>query len=415
MAIPYYSMDITAKEALLVLSKFFSFRMFDGPAVKLYPELLKQEINVGYVCPTPSGRTAFYFLMKELFKPGDEVILSVFSFPLFAKILMDNGIKPVFVDVKDNALINEDLIEAKITPRTKGILITHLFGNACAMGKITAICDKHNLYLLEDCAHAFGSTYKGKMLGSFGKAAIFSTSPMKVPTTLGGGFFATNDEALYEKAAQALNDSPENSYGLAKMFKLVTFSMIYYLNSFPWIFSILTSRLFQYLNVNNPGKLRQLFYSDANFAKTFNPFERIKFSNLQAFLGLSQIARNPFMIEQRRVWAEFYDVKLKDQAFACPIAEAKECRNNYLYYIVNVSGDVDKLLDKCIRRGLFLMREAGWYCPQYAFAKTLEGQYPVGASLYPRLVRLPDSSLLNKDQIQRTLDTLFACFQPSDF
>lgn len=411
MAIPYYSMDINRKELGLILGKLVTGRTFHSPQTDQYAKGLKQAIGAQCIVPTPSGRTAFYFLLDQLFKSGDEILLSAFSFPLFAKMMIDKGLHPVFVDVKPNGLINEDLIEQKITKKTRGLLLTHLFGNASDMDRIVSICKKYNLYLLEDCAHSFGSTYKNKMLGTFGKAAVFSTSPMKVPTTLGGGLLVTDDKELSDKFCGQLESSSEYQYKSDKMFKLLSYSMVYYLNSYPALFSVLTSRVFQYLNVKNPGKLRQIFYSDANFSKPFNPYERIKFTGLQASIGVSQIGRYQDMIARRRKFADIYNKHFAGSHDIKPVVETKDCHNNFLYYIIDVNCNVDQLIDQAIRKGLFLMREDGWYCPKYSFAKDQQSSCPNGAALFPRLVRLPNSSLLKEKQINEAADILMELVQ----
>ncbi len=409
MAIPYYSMDLNGREWGLIFKSLFTFSAFNGPAISEYEQLMAKRLGVKHVLSFPSGRTGFFYLISALLKEGDEVIVSIFTFPLFVRLLHEKKVKPVFVDVRQDGLIDPDLIEPKINPKTKAVLVTHLFGKVCLMQKIVDVCRKYNLYLFEDCAHAFDSTFQGKPAGSFGKAAIFSTSPMKVPTTLGGGAVATNDSELYTQMKSALASCKDYHYNFSKLFKLFTFTMIYYLNSYPWIFSILSSRLFQYLKAKNPGKLRKLFYSELVSKKMFDPFERMRFSSMQARVGMSQINRHQSMINKRSSYVELYKEQFKNNRRISILKEPQGSFSNELYCIAVYEGDADKFLDNSMEEGIFLMREEVWYCPSYDFAKDYPASCPVGEKLKSKLIRLPNSSLLNKSVIDFVGETLNKC------
>ncbi|MFC1510388.1 DegT/DnrJ/EryC1/StrS family aminotransferase [Candidatus Omnitrophota bacterium] len=403
MSIPYYSMDLNAHEWRAIVKTIFSCAAFDGPFIKAYEERVKSDVGIKHMLPFPSGRTGFHYLIDALFVPGDEIICSVCSFPFFIRLLHEKGIKPVFVDIEEEfCLINPDLIEGKITSKTKGILVTHLFGNPCEMDKITEISKRNNLSLIEDCAHAYGTKYKGKPVGVFGQAAVFSTSPMKVPTTLGGGFVVTDDDALYSSLFKALYSSEGYKFNFKKLFQCFTFSLVYYLNSFPTIFSMLASRVFKKMRLKNPGELRKLFYSELVATKLFDPFERLRFSNLQARVGLSQLERFDQMTQVRRRYAQIYESAFKGCQGISMIKEKPDCFNNYLYDIAVIERDQDQFVDRAIERGLFLMDENCWYCNKYDFSKAYVQKCPVGEEKQYLLIRLPNSSLLSEKAILQT-------------
>ncbi|MFO7570149.1 MAG: DegT/DnrJ/EryC1/StrS family aminotransferase [Smithellaceae bacterium] len=116
--------------------------------------------------------------------PGDEVITTPFTFIATAEVVATLGAKPVFVDIRpDTFNIDPDKIVAAITPRTKAIIPVHLFGHPADMDPIMAIARQHGLKVIEDCAQAFGATYRGQAVGSFGDAGCFSFFPSK---NLGG-------------------------------------------------------------------------------------------------------------------------------------------------------------------------------------------------------------------------------------
>ena len=133
-------------------------------------------------------------------KKGDEVITTPLSFVASIGAIVHVGAVPVFVDVKEDLNINEDLIQAAITKKTKAIMPVHWTGKICEMDKIIKIAKKNKLYVIEDAAQGMGSYYKNKHAGTFGDIAAFSAHPLKNLNAIGdGGFVITNNKNLYNK------------------------------------------------------------------------------------------------------------------------------------------------------------------------------------------------------------------------
>ncbi|MFC1963375.1 DegT/DnrJ/EryC1/StrS family aminotransferase, partial [Chloroflexota bacterium] len=129
-----------------------------------------------------------------------EVITTPFSFIASANSILYCGAKPVFVDIDERTFnIDACLIEEKITPRTKAILLVHLYGQPCDMKGIVGLCNKHKLMLIEDACQAHGAEYEGSRAGSFG-TGCFSFYATKNMTTAEGGMITTNDPVIAEKA-----------------------------------------------------------------------------------------------------------------------------------------------------------------------------------------------------------------------
>jgi len=131
--------------------------------------------------------------------PGDEVITTSLTFASTANMIVLVGAKPVFVDIGDDLNIDPALIEAAITPRTKAIIPVHFAGYPCDMDRIMAIAGKHRLVVIEDAAHAIGTDYRGRRIGSIGDMTIFSFHPIKNITTGEGGMFCSDDEELLDR------------------------------------------------------------------------------------------------------------------------------------------------------------------------------------------------------------------------
>ncbi|MFA5000120.1 MAG: aminotransferase class I/II-fold pyridoxal phosphate-dependent enzyme [Patescibacteria group bacterium] len=139
-----------------------------------------------------SGTNAIYSMYEGLaLGPGDEVICPVYTFFATVSPLMHTGATPIFCDCQADGNINPAEIKKIITPRTKAIMITHMWGIPCNMREIVSICKKHNLRLLEDCSHAHGARDNNKLVGTFGDAAITGGE---------GGIMLTDDKEIYYRA-----------------------------------------------------------------------------------------------------------------------------------------------------------------------------------------------------------------------
>ncbi len=133
---------------------------------------------------------------------GDEVIVPSFTFFATATPVLTLGATPVFADVDpDSHNLDPADIERKITPKTKAIVVVHVWGNPADMDGIMAIAKKHNLKVLEDCSHAHGAVYRGKKVGSIGDVAAFSLQGSKLMYGGEGGILVTSDEDVYFRAA----------------------------------------------------------------------------------------------------------------------------------------------------------------------------------------------------------------------
>lgn len=144
--------------------------------------------------------------------PGDEVIGVAAGFPTTVNPILQFGAVPVFVDVELGTYnIDASLIEAAITPKTKAIMLAHTLGNPYNLDVITALCKKYNLWLVEDCCDALGSTYKGQMVGTFGDIATLSFYPAHHITMGEGGAVFTNN-ALLKQIAESFRDWGRDCY-----------------------------------------------------------------------------------------------------------------------------------------------------------------------------------------------------------
>lgn len=188
-----------------------------GKRVEDFEKNVAEYCSCKYAVGVSSGSDALIIaLMVEGIGAGDEVITSPFTFIATVGAIARVGAKPVFVDInEDDFNINPDLIEAKITKKTKAIMPVHLYGQIAAMDKIMAIAKNHNLVVIEDAAQAIGSEYQGKRAGSFGDYGCFSCYPSKNLAAFGdAGIVTTNSQEKYEllKIFRNHGSNPSNKY-----------------------------------------------------------------------------------------------------------------------------------------------------------------------------------------------------------
>jgi perosamine synthetase len=166
-----------------------------------FEDLFRAHLGVKHAISTSSCTGAMHMGLCALgIGPCDEVILADTNWIATAAPIVHLGAKPVFVDIlADTWCIDPDQAERAITPRTKAIIATHLYGNLCDMDRLLAIGKKHSIPVIEDAAEALGSIYHGKRAGSLGAFATFSFHGTKTVTCGEGGIFVTNDDDLYEK------------------------------------------------------------------------------------------------------------------------------------------------------------------------------------------------------------------------
>jgi len=172
----------------------------NGPCVQEFESELQEALGVRHCIATCNGTLALCLTVKALDLKGEAIVPS-FTFIATAHALLWQGITPVFCDINpDNHTLDPKLVEKSITNKTTAILATHLWGNPCEIESLERIASRHELKLIFDAAHAFGSRYDGKLIGSFGDAEVFSFHATKNLVTGEGGCLVTDDKKLAEKA-----------------------------------------------------------------------------------------------------------------------------------------------------------------------------------------------------------------------
>ena len=200
--IPVSEPYLRSLERKLLLDAFDSgWISASGPYNKKLEDEFSKFCGVNYGSTVSNGTVAIHLAVRALeLQKGDEVIVPNFNGIYGAYALMYEGVTPIPVDAEsDTWNINPDLIEEKITNKTKAIMVVHLYGHPCDMDRIQKIANKYNLPIIEDAAEAHGAEYKSRKAGSLGDISTFSMYANKIMTSGEGGIVLTNNKKYYEK------------------------------------------------------------------------------------------------------------------------------------------------------------------------------------------------------------------------
>ena len=199
--IPIARPQLGAEEEAAVLEVMRSGRLAQGERVKAFEEAFAGAVGARFAVATANGTLALELALEAHgVGAGDEVITTPLTFIASANAIVRRGARPVFCDVDDTLNLDPRLVEAAIGQRTRAILPVHLHGNPCDMNALTEIASKHGLELIQDACQAVGATILGTPLGTFG-TAVYSLYATKNITTGEGGMVVTNDPDIARKCA----------------------------------------------------------------------------------------------------------------------------------------------------------------------------------------------------------------------
>ncbi len=276
----------------------------------------KKYLGVKYVFSFNSGRSAFLAILKSLnLEPNSEVLVQAFTCNASPNPILWAGLRPIYVDCNlDDFNIDVKDLEAKITTRTKAVVVQHTFGLPANMDAVRTLCASYNLLLIEDCAHSLGAEFKEIKVGSHSKASFFSFSRDKIISSVYGGIAATNDEDIAENLTKyQLEFGPPNNFW--------TFQQILH----PIILGYIVLPIYKFLDL---GKIllvfSQLFHilskavsrEEKRGAKP-NYFPKAM-TNALAVMALNQFYKLQKFNDHRQKIANYYYEQLKDTRLELP-------------------------------------------------------------------------------------------------
>ena len=199
--LPYGKQSIDKCDIEAIINILNGDYLTTGPTIKQFEDKVAKYVGAKYAVAVSNGTAALHAACYAAgIREDDEVITSPMTFAASANCILYCGGKPVFADINpDTYNIDPKEIEAKITNKTKAIIPVHFTGQSVDLDPIIELAKKHNLIVIEDAAHALGTKYKGKCIGSISHMTEFSFHPVKTVTTGEGGIITTNSKELYEK------------------------------------------------------------------------------------------------------------------------------------------------------------------------------------------------------------------------
>ncbi|MDE2565597.1 MAG: DegT/DnrJ/EryC1/StrS aminotransferase family protein [Burkholderiales bacterium] len=201
--IPVYRPDLGGNEKAYVMECLESTWISSkGRFIAEFEQGFARRVGAAHAASVCNGTVALHLALVALgIGPGDEVIVPTLTYIASANAVAYTGATPVFADsLAATWQIDPEDVARKITPRTKAIMAVHLYGHPCDMDALAALCRSHRLFLVEDCAEAIGTAYKGRNAGTFGDVATFSFFGNKTLTTGEGGMVLSSDRTIIERA-----------------------------------------------------------------------------------------------------------------------------------------------------------------------------------------------------------------------
>ena len=340
--------DLGNEELAAIATVFRSGVLTDGPATVAFENAFAQLHEVDHAVAFASGTVALAGIYLGLgIGPGDEVIVPSMTFISTATAVLHVGATPVFADIEP-VTFNLDPCDVahRITPATKAIVAVHYAGQAAELDRLLAIADEAGIPLIEDAAEAHGATYRGRPVGGFGKAAMFSFTPTKNITTGEGGMVTTDDGEL---AAQL--------------------------------------RLLRNHGMAAPGRHLMVGYN-------------WRLTEMQATMGVVQLGKLPAILERKRDHAKRLTELLEPVTGVTTPTVRPECGHVFMLYTLSIDEGRDELREALARQGI----ESRLYFPpthrQPIFAPAVT-DLPVTDRVAGHLLSVPLHARLTQGELER--------------
>ena len=367
--IPYGKQTIEQDDIQAVVDVLKSDFLTTGPKIAEFEQTVADYVGAKYAVAISNGTSALHAACFAAgIGPGDEVITTPLTFAASANCVLYCGGTPVFADVDPKTYnIDPEDIRRKITDRTKAIIAVHLAGQPCDMDAIHSIAREHGLIVIEDGAHALGSVYKGKKVGSMSDMTTFSFHPVKPITTGEGGMIVTDNEDFYKKMVLF------RSHGITRDDSIMT------RNDGPW------------------------FYQQFDLGYNY------RITDIQCALGCSQMKKLDRFLARRKEIVARYNEAFADCDNIITPYQLSDTESGWHLYIVQVKN--------CDRRQVFEnMREKGigvnvHYIPVYMHPYYQEHGYENvhctnAEEIYSHIISLPLYPGLTSEQQDYVIDTL---------
>jgi perosamine synthetase len=395
-AIPRYGARVhpTTQQMVAVCRERGEF--IQGPHIAAFEQAFASRLGAGHASAASYGRMAFYFILKALQLPvGSEIVvpaLTCWTVPETARVAR---LRVRFADVDPvTSCLDPASLERVITPRTRAVVPTHLYGLPCDMEAILDVAGRHNLAVIEDCAHALGATYRGRPVGTFGDGAFFSFQTWKPLNSSGGGMAVVRDGAVAARVREQVAALPwphekrtANRLLVGRLQRFFTRPRMFTLTGFPvlWLASLVGACPDLY-SWEEPRRLDPL------------PEEYLeRYANVQAVLGMAALDLLDGWTAATRSHAHAMGVGLA----GLPTSPAEVAGRTHVYnqYCLHAPNR-DAVVHACIRRGVDVQTREAYVCPRLDLFEAERCETP-GADRAAQAIQAPVYASLTDRQMRR--------------
>ncbi len=372
--LPFHVPDIDQADIDAVVGVLRSGWLTTGSKARQFEQEFAAKVGARYAVALNSCTAALHLALEAIgLQEGDEVLVPTMTFAATAEVVTYFKAKPVLIDCLPTTLnMNPDLIERAITPRTKAVIPVHFAGQPCDMTEILEIARRHDLRVIEDAAHAFPASYKGRSIGSIGDYTCFSFYATKNITTGEGGMVTTDDPDRADRIRRM------SLHGLSRD------AWKRYTNQGSWYYEIVA------------------------------PGFKYNLTDMAAALGLSQLRKADRFWKTRERYAALYTEAFRDLPEIVPLVTQNEVQHAWHLYVIRL--DLDRLR---IGRAEFMQRlqqkQVG--CSVHFIPLHLHPYYrntwgygpadfPVATHAFDRMISLPLYSKMSETEVFRTIEAV---------
>jgi len=372
--LPFHVPEIDDEDIDAVVSVMRSGWLTTGAKAKQFEQEFAAKVGARYAVALNSCTAALHLALEAIgLQEGDEVLVPTMTFAATAEVVTYFKAKPVLIDCLPTTLnMDPELIERAITPRTKAVIPVHFAGQPCEMARILEIARRHDLRVIEDAAHAFPASYKGKAIGSIGDYTCFSFYATKNITTGEGGMVTTDDPDQADRIRRM------SLHGLSRD------AWKRYTNQGSWYYDIVA------------------------------PGFKYNLTDMAAALGLTQLHKAERFWKTRERYAALYAEGFRDLPEITPLMIHDDVQHAWHLYVIQLDLDRLRISRQAFIEGLqqkqigcsvhFIplhlhpyYRETGHYS---------RADFPVASQAFDRMVSLPLYSKMSEEDVHRTIQAV---------
>jgi dTDP-4-amino-4,6-dideoxygalactose transaminase len=366
LRIPLARPEITDEDRAAVSAVLQNSALSIGPKLVEFEEAVCSYLDIPYAVAVNSGTSALHLGIRLLqIEPGAEVILPSFTFAALLNVILQEGLKPVFVDIDPISLnVTADLVENAITPQTRAIVTVHTFGRPAPAVELRSIADGHGIALIEDACEALGAECSGKKAGAFGTFAALAFYPNKQITTGEGGMLLTSNGDDAQRARRLRNQGRDPSRD---------------------------------------------FYQQVEIGYSY------RLSEMNCALGLSQLQRIECILQRRASLAAHYDARLSQvPEIIRPPLHSEYGRISWFCYVIQLApefsaADRDAICGEMLQRGIGVGRYFAPLHRQPVMANVPQSMLPHTDSVASRVIALPFFHQLTEAETEEVCSVLKDC------